>query len=191
MSTKFKTIVLSSVPETAVSKPYRKGKWTTVIQLQLNRRTITTLVDSGARNSLLIRQDSLVGSQNESKLQKLKKNLESMWQYVIPDKNMHKALLHSPHFPDSRKITWEFYKAKTKEYINSYDCILGRDILKALYLKIDFDKNHLMWDNISIPMKDCSAVQKNYLEKLMPYSLTCWKAKSWRRVEEDKNHFRC
>ena len=71
---KYKSVGFTGVPETKNSKkPFKEWEWTPVIQLRLNGRMLTALVDSGASNSLIVRQDQPAGDRKPVRAKKIKK----------------------------------------------------------------------------------------------------------------------
>ena len=65
-----------------------------------------------------------------------------------------------PEFHDKSIIEHEVYLTEKE---SKYDMIIGRDIIKALQLKIDFKDDTIKWNNIPVPIKDADvSTLKNY-----------------------------
>ena len=44
--------------------------------------------------------------------------------------------------------------ATDSQALNGYNLIIGRDLLKALSMTLDFEKGVTVWDGIKVPMRD-------------------------------------
>ena len=56
-----------------------------------------------------------------------------------------------PEFSTSKDITWQVDMDSGK-FEELYDMIIGRDLLQALKVIIDFEYQVIRWDDVSIPM---------------------------------------
>ena len=57
-----------------------------------------------------------------------------------------------PEFSTSKDITWQVDMDSGKLEELGYDMIIGRDLLQALKVVIDFEYQVIKWDDVSIPM---------------------------------------
>ena len=61
-----------------------------------------------------------------------------------------------PEFTMSRDVKWTVQVDESPENNSRYDMIMGRDLLSTLGIDIMWSKGTLVWDNLSIPMKDAT-----------------------------------
>ncbi len=70
-----------------------------------------------------------------------------------------KVQLSLPKFLDQKLIKWLVYVDDSTTDFN-YDIIIGRDLLKELGILLDFGKEMMIWQDISIRMKDSNATME-------------------------------
>ena len=71
-----------------------------------------------------------------------------------------------PEFSMSKDITWQVDMDSGKLEELGYDMIIGRDLLQALKVVIDFEYQVIRWDDVSIPMNRTKLAKnkvKNYM----------------------------
>ena len=60
-----------------------------------------------------------------------------------------------PDFDVKRTIKWQFHVDSHNKISNSrYDIIIGRDLLAALGMVMDYKQKQNLWDNASTPMNN-------------------------------------
>jgi len=77
-----------------------------------------------------------------------------------------------PELSETKIITWKLHVFKNTL---KYDLIIGRDLLQALGILLDFKNQTITWDEITIPMKDPEAsMEEGYEihESLVLYEAT-------------------
>jgi hypothetical protein len=80
-------------------------------------------------------------------------------------KHMAKVLFTLPEFSESKILHWEFHLDPEKESQGTgYDMIIGRDLMQALGVIIDYKTLTVSWEDIRIGMRDFFADSKNYRE---------------------------
>ena len=111
-------------------------------------RTLKALLDSGSSATLIA----------EPIARKLELKMFSgnnvVW--TTPAGKLHttnkcKARFSFPELHDDRKILWDFH---VSENLGAYDIILGRDLLRDLGIKLNFEADLVDWDGHDMPMKD-------------------------------------
>ena len=70
-----------------------------------------------------------------------------------------------PEFSTSKDITWQVDMDSGKLEELGYDMIIGRDLLQALKVVIDFEYQVIKWDDVSIPMNR-TKLSKNVKKEL-------------------------
>ena len=70
-----------------------------------------------------------------------------------------------PEFSTSKDITWQVDMDSGKLEELGYDMIIGRDLLQALKVVIDFEYQVIKWDDVSIPMNR-TKLSKNIKKEL-------------------------
>ena len=67
-----------------------------------------------------------------------------------------------PEFSDQKLVEWSAYvDDATKDTSLNYDMIMGRDLPRALKLKIDFIDDVVTWHDMNVPMKNPEATIKS------------------------------
>ena len=79
-----------------------------------------------------------------------------------------KAEFTLPELDPSMIVEWNFYVA---EHLASYDMIIGRDLLKDLKIKLDFDTMSVQSKHVTIPMKPRGATYADSLFIAEPESV--------------------
>ena len=64
-----------------------------------------------------------------------------------------------PEFSMSKEITWQVDMDSGRLEELGYDMIIGRDLLQALKVIIDFEYQVICWDDVSIPMNRTKLVK--------------------------------
>ena len=64
------------------------------------------------------------------------------------------------NFRPVKKVTWQFYETNSPKYLNGYDCVIGRDMMKTIGLDLLFSEGVMTWDDVRVPMKDFNAIKK-------------------------------
>ncbi len=59
-----------------------------------------------------------------------------------------------PEFHQGKDISWNMYVDETDARLNSYDMIIGRDLLHELGIDLLFSLGVMKWDNATVPMRD-------------------------------------
>ena len=108
-------------------------------------RTIKVLLDSGASGTLI--------SQEASK--HLVKTIapKGSWDTaagVLQASQTAKIYFTLPEFYESKIIEWKAFIFSNKL---KYDMIIGRDLLKQLKIKLDFETDKIYWADAHVPMK--------------------------------------
>ena len=84
-----------------------------------------------------------------------------------------------PEFSSSKDISWQMDIDKGKLEELGYDMIIGRDLLQALKMTIDFEYQVIKWEGTSVPMnktKLAKSRKKNYMPFFnLPLSLRQYK----------------
>ena len=116
--------------------------------------TLKCLLDTGATASL-------VDIKHAKKLRHKKlPGTKTVW--TTPGGNLsttHRAqcTFLIPEFHTDRIIEWDLHMSSS---LGAYDMIIGRDILKDLGFKFDFQTDSVEWDGATVPMKDTSLEEK-------------------------------
>ena len=71
-----------------------------------------------------------------------------------------------PEFHQGKDINWTMYVDESDHRLNSYDMIIGRDLLHELGIDLMFSKGVMIWDNATIPMRDPSYLQANKIDEI-------------------------
>ena len=67
-------------------------------------------------------------------------------------------------FTPSREIIFTMAVDEEERQHRSYELIIGQDFMKALGMDILWSTKELRWDNITIPMRTITSVQKSAAE---------------------------
>ena len=70
-----------------------------------------------------------------------------------------------PQFHKHREITWKMHVENTDSKKNTYDMIIGRDLMHEMGLNIDFQKGRMVWDNAWVNMQNPDHFRENLLEE--------------------------
>ena len=126
---------------------------------QTQTRALRVLVDTGASASVII-------GEHCTKL-KMKSSPTTTWNtkagtFTTTRKARLRFVL--PEFNPTKEISWACHvddnaTARTSQY----DLILGRDLLEALGLIINFHDQTMMWEEATIPMKDYGSLPTRYV----------------------------
>ena len=74
-----------------------------------------------------------------------------------------------PEFSHNKTITWNVHiDEHTAPADAQYDMIVGTDLMEELQIKIDYNRRHIEWDDVIVPMKNQRnrqryTVNKSYL----------------------------
>jgi hypothetical protein len=147
------------------SKIFKNWAWTPVTTILIDDLELKVLLDSGASHSLL----AVNGLPRKNKTKIDPKKIEDIWyvcgdsSYTTSSRSIHKFKLNK--FSTNRNITWEFFETKNKKYLNGYDCVIGRDLMKILGIDILFSEGMMTWDHIKVPMVDFMTFQNSKGQK--------------------------
>ena len=142
-------------------KPKCAHKTTEIVALiylntkETQTRALRVLVDTGASASVII-------GEHCTKL-KMKPSPITTWTtkagtFTTTRKARLKFFL--PEFHQTKEISWACHVDDTATARTSqYDMILGRDLLEALGLIINFHDHTMTWDEATIPMKDIGSLR--------------------------------
>jgi hypothetical protein len=64
-----------------------------------------------------------------------------------------------PEFHEGKDISWNMYVDESDARLNSYDMIIGRDLLHELGIYLLFSLGVMKWDNATVPMRDPSQLR--------------------------------
>jgi hypothetical protein len=64
-----------------------------------------------------------------------------------------------PEFHEGKDISWNMYVNESDARLNSYDMIIGRDLLHELGIDLLFSLGVIKWDNATVPMRDPSQLR--------------------------------
>ena len=64
-----------------------------------------------------------------------------------------------PEFHEGKDISWNMYVDESDARLNSYDMIIGRDLLHELGIDLLFSLGVMKWDNATVPMRDPSQLR--------------------------------
>ena len=118
-------------------------------------KILRVLLDSGASSNIIL-------SKHVSK-RHIKDTKSKIWQTSAGNfttKGNVTLDFKLPEFSESKEISLDFsiHDCNTSPM---YDIILGRESLQTLAMIIDFDKQVIIWDDISIPMKDPASLRSS------------------------------
>ena len=71
-----------------------------------------------------------------------------------------------PEFDQGKDITWDMYVDESDYRLNSYDMIIGRDLLHELGIDLLFSKGEMKWGNATVPMRDPAQLRPSEIETL-------------------------
>jgi hypothetical protein len=70
-----------------------------------------------------------------------------------------------PEFHESKDISWNMYVDESDARLNSYDMIIGRDLLhKELGIDLLLSLGVMKWDNATVPMRDPSQLRSTNID---------------------------
>jgi hypothetical protein len=72
-----------------------------------------------------------------------------------------------PALHKHRQITWNCYVDESNVKSNSYDLIIGRDLMHEIGIVICFSPAEVRWDNASIPMQPVDKSTEEFEQELM------------------------
>ena len=64
-----------------------------------------------------------------------------------------------PEFHEAKDINWTMFVDESDRRLNSYDMIIGRDLLHELGIDLMFSLGVMKWDNATVPMRDPSTLR--------------------------------
>ena len=116
-------------------------------------KRVKILLDSGTSSSIILHKYVKNLRQNDT--------AATIWQtqggQFITTKRC-KVHFSLPEFFDNRLIHWNFHVANTTTPANSYDMIIGRDIMTELGITLDFNLLVMTWDNATVLMRSADAL---------------------------------
>jgi hypothetical protein len=134
---------LQPTPVTLVNiRGGKKGRTTVLNGLRV-------LLDSGSSHSVATTQ---CAKENKHKWKPQEREFTTAGG-VMSTEYESKIRFNLSEFSESKIIEWNFSLVNKSEDIG-YDMIIGRDLMKELGLIIDFSKMAVVWEGISIPMRD-------------------------------------
>jgi hypothetical protein len=69
-----------------------------------------------------------------------------------------------PEFHEGKDISWNMYVNESDARLNSYDMIIGRDLLHELGIDLLFSLGVMKWDNATVPMRDPSQLRDSNID---------------------------
>ena len=69
-----------------------------------------------------------------------------------------------PEFHEGKDISWNMYVDESDARLNSYDMIIGRDLLHELGIDLLFSLGVMKWDNATVPMRDPSQLRDSNID---------------------------
>lgn len=111
--------------------------------------TIKILFDTGA--------SATIGQYEALKNLRLKREAGTEWTTAAGNMTTDlrtKLQFKLMEFDQDSVIEWKIHVTKQKM---SYDLIIGRDLMKELGIKIDFETDSVSWKNVVVPMKSVDA----------------------------------
>jgi hypothetical protein len=70
-----------------------------------------------------------------------------------------------PEFHEGKDISWSMYVDESDARLNSYDMIIGRDLLHELGIDLLFSLGVMKWDNATVPMRDPSQLRDSNIDE--------------------------
>ena len=61
-----------------------------------------------------------------------------------------------PEFHEGKNISWDMYVDESDARLNTYDLIIGRDLLHELRIFFLFNLGFMKWENATVPMRALS-----------------------------------
>jgi hypothetical protein len=124
-----------------------------VVNLQINNEEhlISALADTGAISS------SILEAYTSKNLIKSDKSNQTTWSTMGGQFTTDKTGLVTfslPEFNLKKQISWKFHVDDRSKASNTYDMIMGRDLLGKLGIILNFNDHTVTWDTDTIPMKD-------------------------------------
>ena len=113
-----------------------------------HKKAARILLDTGSSNSIILNDfvtdvTPTVASTWMTKTGTMTTNGLTTAQLILPD------------FDVKRVIRWQFHVDSQNKISNSrYDIIIGRDLLSALGMVMDYKNKQITWDNASTPMNE-------------------------------------
>ena len=125
-----------------------------------NTARLKVLFDTGCGSTLI----------NHSAVKKLKQksNNGQKWMTKVGSFSTSKTCKVTfalPQFHKHREITWKMHVENTDSKKNTYDMIIGRDLMHEMGLNIDFQKGRMVWDNAWVNMQNPDHFRENLLEE--------------------------
>ena len=69
-----------------------------------------------------------------------------------------------PELHEGKDISWDMYVDESDSRLNSYDMIIGRDLLHELGIDLLFSLGVMKWDNATVPMRDPSQLRDTEID---------------------------
>jgi hypothetical protein len=69
-----------------------------------------------------------------------------------------------PEFHEGKDISWNMYVDESDARLNSYDMIIGRDLLHELGIDLLFSLGVMKWNNATVPMRDPSQLRDSNID---------------------------
>jgi hypothetical protein len=69
-----------------------------------------------------------------------------------------------PEFHQGKDISWNMNVNESDARLNSYDMIIGKDLLHKLGIDLLFSLGVMKWDNATVPMKDPSQLRDTEID---------------------------
>ena len=124
-----------------------------VVSLNINNEELLlrALADTGASSSII-----LEGYTSKNLIQRDKSN-QTTWSTMSGQFTTDKTGLVTfslPEFNLKKRVSWKFHVDDRSKSSNTYDMIIGRDLLGELGIILNFNDHTVTWDTDTIPMKD-------------------------------------
>jgi hypothetical protein len=112
---------------------------------------LRALADSGASSSIILEEYT-----SKNLIQRDKCN-QTTWSTMGGQFTTDKTglvIFSLPEFNLQKQISWKFHVDDRSKSSNTYDMIIGRDLLGELGIILNFNDHTVIWDTDTIPMKD-------------------------------------
>ncbi len=140
--------------KTADMKPVVFARFETKHGSRKKPMTLKALLDSGASGTLV--------SSKFTKELKEKKDDASKWTTMagkFTTSTTVRSYFSMPELHDNKVIEWDFHVIKD---MGAYDMIIGRDLMRALGINLNFKEDEIEWETSTIPFKDTDCLEEQF-----------------------------
>ena len=121
------------------------------LNINNEEQLLRALADTGASSSII-----LEGYTSKNLIQRGKSN-QTTWStmggHVTTDKT-GLVTFSLPEFNLKKKVSWRFHVDDRSKSSNTYDMIIGRDLIGELGIILNVNDHTVTWDTDTIPMKE-------------------------------------